>query len=87
MATVLVKEDVLHTHATLVRVRHLLTELGAISRDACPRYDALNVSPLHVHKLTADHTKAILQLKEELDVAVQRAAHIPPLPEVPFRGK
>jgi hypothetical protein len=59
------KEELLHLHMLLVHVKKYYEKSrgGEITTSA---YDALGISPVHIHKNKICHKKAILTLGEEI---------------------
>lgn len=59
------KEELLHLHILFTQVRKYYE---TITSEAIPteRYDALNVTPVHIHKNKESHKEAILVLGQEI---------------------
>jgi hypothetical protein len=69
------KEELLHLHMLLVHVRKYYESTTGedVSTD---QYNALHISPVHIHKNKVTHKKAILTLGNEI-VQHIRANHNP----------
>ena len=64
------KEDLIYLHTVLAKVkRHLESE--GVTTDFS-RYEAMHISPAHIHRNKTDHERAIFLLGEAIAQAVGR---------------
>ena len=72
------KEELLHLHMLMVHIKKYYEH---ISGESVPtdRYDALDVSPVHIHKNKKSHKDALLMLGDE--VVSQIRSHKAPMVE------
>jgi len=59
------KEELLHLHMLLVHIRKF-TEMITGTEIPAENYDAMNISPVHIHKNKVMHKRAILTLTSEI---------------------
>jgi hypothetical protein len=64
------KEDLIYLHTVLARVKRLL-EADGIKADFS-EYEAMHISPVHIHRNKTDHQKAIFALGEAIVEAIGR---------------
>lgn len=58
------KEDLIYLHTVMIHVmRHLKSETNSADFS---KYEAMNISPSHVHRTKADHERAVFLLSEEI---------------------
>lgn len=66
------KEELLHVHMLLVQIKKYYDHINSTSMPT-DEYDALGVSPMHIHKNKEMHRAAVMTLGNEL-VATMRTA-------------
>jgi hypothetical protein len=74
MGVFMQKEELIYLHTILVQVkRHIESEKEADFSG----YEALRISPVHVHRSKSDHMKAIFTLGEEIGHAINPGKDMP----------
>jgi len=62
------KDELIHIHSLLVQIRNLISKNGYT--DDFIEYDALKITPLHIHRSKAEHKHAIFILGKELATSI-----------------
>ena len=64
------KEDLIYIHTVLTRVKMHMESQGV--KADFSKYDALHISPVHIHRNKTDHERAIFVLSESIVQAIGR---------------
>lgn len=64
------KENLIHLHTVLAKVKRHLESEGV--RVDFSRYEALHISPVHIHRNKTDHERAIFALGDAIVEAIGR---------------
>lgn len=66
------KDELLQLHSLLCQMKRYFEDSGLPLRGEFSEYDALNVSPQHIHKSKTDHKRAVFLLGKGLSQVVMQ---------------
>jgi hypothetical protein len=77
------KEELLHLHMLMVQVKKYYESVSGNTVQTA-EYDALQISPLHIHKNKNLHRVALLMLGNEIVSDMKKSTQTPPASQTTF---